>query len=147
MNYNIKPSFGVGELLFGMQVSDVEKIIGKPDQTSIDADQNKVFTYHEFQIRLTFYADEQFKFGYFTSNHPLLTYHNKQLIGALTSDVKKILSTISPWETSTDEEFVTHHFNENNWIELHEEFLRITKIELGATIKNLDEFDWKFPKK
>uniref|UniRef100_UPI00404B5AF2 hypothetical protein n=1 Tax=Flavobacterium sp. TaxID=239 RepID=UPI00404B5AF2 len=147
MNYNINPSFGLGVLLFGMQVSEVEKLLGKASSQTLDAEQNKIHTYNELQIRLTFYAEEDFKLGYITSNHPALHYKNKPVIGVLTSEVKKIFSQMNAWETTTDEDFITHHFNENYWIDLQEEFLRITKIELGATIKNLDEFDWKFPKK
>lgn len=147
MNYNIKPRFGLGDLLFGMQVSDVEKLLGKPSIKTLDDDQNKIHIYYDLQIRLTFYAEEDFKLGYITSNHPALHYDSKPVIAALTSEVKKMLSQINAWETTIDEDFITHHFNENYWINLHEEFLRITKIELGATIKNLDEFDWKFPKK
>jgi hypothetical protein len=44
------------------------------------------------------------------------------------------------------EEFdsVDNYFNEGNWIIFQVEFGQVVKVELGATINNNDEFDWKF---
>jgi hypothetical protein len=38
----------------------------------------------------------------------------------------------------------TNFFNEDNWIIFLVEFGEIVKVEIGAVVKNLDEFDWKF---
>lgn len=147
MNYTIKPCFGLGDLVFGMDSKDVIAILGTQFIKTIDDEQNHVYTFHQLQIRLTFYAEENFRLGYIVSNHPALNFAGQTLIGQLTSEIKKEFKQINSWETTVDDEYITHHFNENNWIDLHEEFFRITKVEIGATIKNLDEFDWKFPKK
>jgi hypothetical protein len=37
-----------------------------------------------------------------------------------------------------------NHFNESNWLTLQSEFDVVIRIELGAIIKDNDEFDWKF---
>jgi phosphatidylserine decarboxylase len=37
-----------------------------------------------------------------------------------------------------------NHFNEENWLILQSEFGRIVKVEIGAVIKNEEDFDWKF---
>ena len=144
MNYSVKPSLGLGDLVFGMKIHNVVEIIGNQFIKMIDDDNNHVYTYHKLQIRLTFYADEDFRLGYIVSNHPELKINNQLIIGQLTSEVKKEFKQANTWETTTNEDYIIHHFNENIWIDLHEEFFIITKIEIGATIKNLDEFDWKF---
>jgi len=35
-------------------------------------------------------------------------------------------------------------FNEDYWTILQTEFDEVIKVEIGAIIKNQDEFDWKF---
>lgn len=147
MNYAVKPSFGLGDLVFGMKINHVIDVIGNEFIKTIDEEKNHIYTYSKLQIRLTFYAEEDLRLGYIVSNHPELKINNQLIIGQLTSDVKKEFKQASAWETTTGEDYITHHFNENIWIDLHEEFFMITKIEIGATIKNLDEFDWKFPKR
>lgn len=147
MNYAIKPSIGLGDLIFGMQTKDVVDLLGNQFIKMIDDEKNQIYIYSHLQIRLTFYAEEQFRLGYIVSNHPMLQMAGKNIIGELTSEVMKQFKQIKAWETNRDDDYVTHHFNEEQWIDLHEDFFRITKVELGATIKNLDEFDWKFPLK
>jgi hypothetical protein len=37
-----------------------------------------------------------------------------------------------------------NHFNESNWLILQTEFDDVIRVEIGAIIKDNDEFDWKF---
>jgi hypothetical protein len=39
---------------------------------------------------------------------------------------------------------ITNYFNEDYWMILQAEYGEIVKVEIGAIIKNQDEFDWKF---
>jgi hypothetical protein len=147
MNYNLRPGYGIDELLFGMESEDVISILGSQYIKLTDEESNAIFIYNDLQIRLTFYAEENFRLGYIVCNHPKLNFKENLLIGRPFSEVKNEMKECKEWETQVNEDFITHHFNESFWIDFHEEFFKITKVELGATIKNLDEFDWKFPKK
>lgn len=146
MDFTIKPGFGIGNLLFGMKLKEVTALLGLNYIEQKDADANLILTYNHLQMHLTFYADEDFRFGYLVSNHSQLNYLGKTLLGESINEIKEVFKNKIVWEKNLEEDtFITHHFNETLWIDLHEEFLKITKIELGVPVKNLDEFDWKFP--
>ena len=113
--------------------------------SSWDDDVNVIFVYNTKQLRLTFYDDEDLRLGYIISSNSELTLFDKLVINSTVEEVKKQLELhqIKSWEI---EEFdqTENHFNENNWLILQSEFGRITKVEIGAVIKNEDDFDWKF---
>ena len=39
---------------------------------------------------------------------------------------------------------VDNYFNESNWLIFQVEYNEVIRFELGATINDKDEFDWKF---
>ena len=140
----ISPRSGIDKLLFGMKRSDVEKIYGKPNRTFEDDDQNIIWLYNDQRLRLTFYEDEGFRFGYLIASHPELEIDGKLLIGKNIDEVKRNLQKhCNSWETEQFD-MAENHFNEENWLILQSEFGVVTKIELGVVAKNLDDFDWKF---
>ncbi len=141
----VRLKFGIDQLLFGMKQNDVQERYGKPDKQFKDDDDNVIFVYNTKQLRLTFYDDEDLRLGYIISSNSELTLFDKLVINSTVEEVKKQLELhqIKSWEI---EEFdlTENHFNENNWLILQSEFGRITKVEIGAVIKNEDDFDWKF---
>jgi hypothetical protein len=66
----------------------------------------------------------------------------KTLIG---QSVNEIINEL-PFKTWEVEDFdsTENHFNESNWLILQAEFDTIIRVEVGAIIKDNDEFDWKF---
>jgi hypothetical protein len=141
----VRLKFGIDQLLFGMKQNDVQERYGNPDKQFKDDDDNVIFVYNTKQLRLTFYDDEDLRLGYIISSNSELTLFDKLVINSTVEEVKKQLELhqIKSWEI---EEFdlTENHFNENNWLILQSEFGRITKVEIGAVIKNEDDFDWKF---
>lgn len=141
----VRLKFGIDQLLFGMKQNDVQERYGNPDKQFKDDDDNVIFVYNTKQLRLTFYDDEDLRLGYIISSNSELTLFDKLVISSTMEEVKKQLELhqIKSWEI---EEFdlTENHFNENNWLILQSEFGRITKVEIGAVIKNEDDFDWKF---
>lgn len=127
-----------------MKRPDVEKLYGKPSRSFEDEDQNIIWLYNETKLRLTFYADEDFRLGYIIGAHDKLELFGFSVIGA---DVQKLKSDlqkqIKGWETEIFD-MTENHFNEENWLILQAEFGVVTKVELGVVAKNLDDFDWKF---
>jgi hypothetical protein len=133
---------GVDKLLFGMKQIDVEKRYGKPNKQYKDDDENVIYLYNDLQLRLTFYQDEDFKLGYIISSNDNLSILDRKVIGENVNELKESL----PFKNWENEEFdsTENHFNESNWLILQSEFDKVIRVEIGAIIKDNDEFDWKF---
>ncbi len=141
----VKLKFGIDKLLFGMKQEDVKKLYGAPDKHFKDEDKNIIFVYNQLQLRLTFYDDEDLRLGYMISSNPRLTIYAEVVVNETVEDVKKQLEghQLRAWEKE-DFDLAENYFNEENWLILQSEFGRIVKVEIGAIIKNEDDFDWKF---
>jgi hypothetical protein len=138
----INPKNGVDQLLFGMKQSHVEAIYGKPSKQFKDDDGNVIYLYNNEKLRLTFYEDEAFRLGYVITSNAEVMLLGKTLIG---QSVNEIINEL-PFKTWEVEDFdsTENHFNESNWLILQAEFDTIIRVEVGAIIKDNDEFDWKF---
>ena len=133
---------GVDNLLFGMTQNDVELLYGKPSKQYSDEDGNIICLYNEQKWSLTFYEDENFRLGYIICSHSEVTILDKKVMGRNVEAVKAEL----PFKSWVKEELDTteNHFNESNWLILQSEYDDIIRVEIGAIIKDNDEFDWKF---
>jgi hypothetical protein len=138
----INPKNGVDKLLFGMKQTHVEAIYGKPTKQFLDDDGNSIYLYFNEMLRLTFYEDEAFRLGYIITSNTEATLLDKKVIGKNVADLKSELPFIS-WEQENFDS-TENHFNESNWLILQSEFGIIIRVEIGAIIKDNDEFDWKF---
>jgi hypothetical protein len=138
----INPKNGIDQLLFGMKQTHVEAIYNKPDKQFKDEDGNVIYVYNEAQLRLTFYEDENFRLGYIITSNSKATLLEKEVMGKNIEQVKGELPFKS-WEQE-DFDSTENHFNESNWLILQSEFGLIIRVEIGAIIKDNDEFDWKF---
>nr|WP_294777411.1 hypothetical protein [uncultured Flavobacterium sp.] len=138
----INPKNGVDQLLFGMKPKNVEAIYGKPSRQFKDEDGNILYHYNSLKISLTFYEDEDFRLGYIASSNPESTVLGNKVIGKNVETIKADL----PFKSWSVEDFDSfeNHFNESNWLILQSEFDEIVRVEIGAIIKENDEFDWKF---
>lgn len=143
----INPKHGIDQLLFGMKQKDVEAIYGKPSKQFKDEDDNAIAVYNDQKMRLTYYADEDFRMGYIICSHPELTLFDQKIIGRKVEAVKaELLSKgFTSWEEE-DFDLAENHFNEDHWLILQTEYDAIVKVEVGAIINLKDEFDWKFGK-
>ena len=133
---------GIDQLLFGMKQKDVEALYGKPSKQFNDDDGNIIYLYNDQKLRLTFYEDEDYRLGYIITSNTEATVLNQKVIGKNIEQIKADL----PFTTWEVEEFdsTENHFNESNWLILQAEFNTIIRAEVGAIIKDNDEFDWKF---
>ena len=140
MKINLKN--GIDKLLFGMKQKDVEALYGKPSKQFNDDDGNIIYLYNDQKLRLTFYEDEDYRLGYIITSNAEATVLNQKVIGKNIEQTKADL----PFTTWEVEEFdsTENHFNESNWLILQAEFNTIIRAEVGAIIKDNDEFDWKF---
>lgn len=133
---------GVDKLLFGMKEKDVKAIYGEPDRNYKDEDKNIIYLYNTQKLRLTFYADEDFRLGYIIASHPTLELFGKQVIDMPWTEVERV-SSVKKFEKDTIDT-IENYFNEDNWVLFQVEFGEVIKVEVGAIINSKDEFDWKF---
>jgi len=138
----INPKNGVDQLLFGMNQDHVQAIYGKPSKQFKDDDGNEIYLYYKEKLRLTFYEDEAFRLGYIITSNEEATLLDKKIIGKNIAVIKSELPFKS-WEQE-DFDSTENHFNESNWLLLQSEFGVVIRLEIGAIIKDNDEFDWKF---
>lgn len=138
----VNPKNGIDQLLFGMSQADVTARYGAADKTFLDEEENSIWVYNALQLRLTFYADENFRLGYLITSNPAAELLQHHIIGRPILAVKATL----PFKSWEQEDFDTteNHFNESNWLILQAEFGRVIRLELGAIIKDDESFDWKF---
>lgn len=129
-----------------MKEKDVKVLYGEPDKIYKDDDKNNIWLYNNAMLRLTFYADEDFRLGYIIASNPNLELFGNKVIGQEWKAAEK-LTADNKVKGFEKENFDTYenYFNEDNWVIFQVEFGKVVKVELGATI-NLkdDEFDWKF---
>lgn len=141
----LKPGFGIDKLLFGMRQKDVIALYGEPSRRYEDDDDNVVFSYNDLKLRLTFYAEEDFRLGYLISAHPDTAIGDVKPIGV---PAEKALATFKEagFAKWTNESFDTYenYVNEEQWIILQSEFGQVIKLESGAFIdEKSDAFVWR----
>jgi len=136
---------GIDKLLFGMKEKDVQAIYGAPSRTYKDDDKNTIYLYNDHKLRLTFYADEDFRLGYIIASGKNLELFGQAVTGNKWENLTAVLKEngLKDFEQE-DFDSVQNYFNETNWIIFQVEFNEIIRIELGATINSKDEFDFKF---
>lgn len=108
----LNPKNGIDQLLFGMKQNDVIAIYGNPDKQFKDDDGNIIYLYNQQKWRLTFYEDEDFRFGYIITSNPEILLLDKKVIGRNVVEVKNELPFKS-WEMETFDT-TENHFNESN---------------------------------
>jgi hypothetical protein len=141
----ITPKTGIDQLIFGMKQTDVISIYGNPDKKYKDDDGNIIFLYNHKKVRLTFYEDESFKLGYIISSHPDLELFSEQIIKKQITEVLQIVTNKGIKSIEVENfDTVDNYFNESNWMIFQVEYNEVIRFELGATINDKDEFDWKF---
>ena len=142
----INPKTGIDQLIFGMKQKDVKALYGNPDKQYEDEDSNIIYLYNDKKMRLTFYEDEDFRFGYVITSHPDAELFSKKIIGKPWQETEKLL-TDKNIKSLEKENFdsVDNYFNESNWMIFQVEYNEVIRFELGAVFnEKADEFDWKF---
>jgi len=142
----VKPSVGFDQVKFGMTELEVIALLGKPDLIAVDDDdddQNIVYQYNDLKAKLTFYTNENNRLSYIRTTNPNAVINNINIIDQPLNIVLNGLKTSkSDWEEELYFSF-NAYFNQKMWLTLHEEFGRVTTIEMGTTyINDTDEINW-----
>ena len=128
-----------------MNPSEIIGIIGEPTRIIIDEDDNDqiIYEFNDQKIRLTFYKNENDRFGYFRTINPDLIYNNQKIINSKVDFVKKEIfgNHITDWEIE-EYAFLTIYTNKDYWLVLHVEYGIVIDFQMGVPFKNEDEYDW-----
>lgn len=140
----LKPGFGIDQLKFGLRENDIINLIGQPDKTFTDEDDdnNLIYRYNQLKISLTFYKHEDGRLGYIRCANPEISYNNSKLIGepiALVTET--ILGTFHNWEIDHYDFFDTYLHIEN-WIVLNVEYEVVCDVEIGVPYNEDDTCKW-----
>mgnify|MGYP000046822430 CR=1 FL=1 len=135
----LKLGKGIGKIIFGMSPKDVISILGKPDlilTDEDDEDQNPVYEYSALNLRCTFYTHKnKLKLSYLRCSNPALTYKGAKLIGASIKSIKKdVFGEKIKWRSEHYFSF-SNHFNKKYWMNIHEEYQKVTNVEVGVPYK------------
>jgi hypothetical protein len=117
-------------------------LYGEPEKQYNDDDANVIYLYYQHKLRLTFYEEEDFRLGYIITSNENMTLLDRKVMGENITQLKADLP-FNSWEVEVYDS-TENHFNESNWLTLQSEFDTVIRVELGAIIKDMDEFDWKF---
>lgn len=141
----IKLQHGLDRLLFGMTQKYVETLYGKPNRVIKDEEDNIIYVYNQEKMKLTFYAEEDFRLGYITTTNLSATLFGTKVMQTAWDLVQGTLALnkIDQYDQH-EEDGVQIYFNEANWLLIYVDYNEVVKIEIGAIINDKDEFNWKF---
>lgn len=141
----LKPKIGIDNLVFGMTETQVKEILGNPDrkfEINDMGDNEVVLEWREKMLRLTFYKNENDRFGYLRTMNPELTFNGSKIMNLQSDIVKeKVFSEFKEWDTN-EFDFLTNYFNDDNWLCLNCEYGIVLDLEMGVPFKNDEEYDW-----
>ncbi len=128
-----------------MSRNEVVEILGEPSRVIIDPSNENdiILEWSDKLLRLTFYQNENDRFGYIRTKNPDLTYNGKKIINSKVDYVKKEVfgDLVKEWEVD-DFKFLITHFDIDLWINLDEEYGIVTDFELGVPFLNDIDYDW-----
>jgi hypothetical protein len=91
-NYKIIPGNGIGNVLLGMKIADVEKILGQPDDKEVieydDGENSCTLYYFDLQVDLTFESDDDDKLSFISVENEQFSIEGRIKVGQSKEEVK-----------------------------------------------------------
>ena len=142
----LKPKIGIDDLKFGMLQKEVYEVLGMPDKKLVDEeDPEQVFMeFHDQQIRLTIFKEENNRLGYIQTSNPDLEFNGHKIINSKVNFAKKEIFSgiIQDWDIE-EYDFFSTHSNDEHWITLNVEYGRVISVEVGVPFADDEEdYDW-----
>lgn len=141
----IKPKVGVDDLRFGMTRTEVISILGEPDRSFTDGDdENELqLEWNDIKLRLTFYQNHNDRFGYLRTKNQNLTFEGKKILEESFEIVRTEVfgNVIEKWECDDYGTFLTY-FNDKYWLTCQVEYGIVSNVEMGVPFKNEEEYEW-----
>lgn len=133
----IKPKKGIEisskTILFGQTKTMIEKVLGIPNKKYFTLEGNERWQYFDMMIELSFEKENSFLLGWIEVYHKQTSLFSKYLIGYRKNMVlEKLNSSISTTLEIEDYGTFESYFFEDEWLELHFMFDRLTNINFGS---------------
>lgn len=140
----LKPGIGLDNLIFGATEAEVMNLIGDPDRTftNEDDDNELIYQYNSRKLRLSFYKNHDRRLGYIRCGNAGITYKKQPLIGQpIQTLTETTLKNITPWNIDSYE-FFDIYYNEENAITLNVEYEEVADLEFGVTLNKDESINW-----
>ena len=142
----LKPKIGIDDLRFGMLQKEVYEILGMPDKKLVDEeDPEQVFMeFHDQQIRLTIFREENNRLGYIQTSNPDLEFNGQKIMNSTIGFAKKEIFSgiIRDWDIE-EYDFFSTHSNDEYWLTLNVEYGRVISVEVGVPFtEDEEDYDW-----
>ena len=140
---NISLGCGIEVISFGSTEDDALKLLGEADKVYFTDGECKRLQYNELLIELSFEPDNENRLGWLEVHNPKVELFGFKLIGKSFAEVDVILKDKLN-ESPTIEDYgsfisVTY---DDQWLELHFEFDRLTNINFGVLYADNDIVLW-----
>jgi hypothetical protein len=134
---------GVGKLLFGFTESKVKEILGLEDKSYETDSSCRRFQFYDEMLELSFEPDNDGLLGWVEVYNPEATLLGHKLLGQSKQRVLELLATElgQPSECKDYGSFDTA-FYEEQWLELHFKFGRLTNLNIGVLYGKDNEPLW-----
>jgi hypothetical protein len=134
---------GIELISFGATETEILLSLGEPDKTYFTDSECKRLQYNELLIELSFEPDNENRLGWLEVHNPKVELFGFKLIGKSFAEVEVILKDKLN-ESPTIEDYgsfisVTY---DDQWLELHFEFDRLTNINFGVLYADNDIVLW-----
>jgi hypothetical protein len=97
-NYKIIPGKGIGNILLGMKIADVESILGKPDDKDVmeydDGEKSCTLSYSDLQVDFTFESDDDDKLSFISIESDKFSIEDKIKIGQSKEKVRELCKAL-----------------------------------------------------
>ena len=140
----LKLGIGLDDLIFGATEAEVMALIGDPDRTftNEDDDNELIYQFNSRKLRLSFYKDQNRRLGYIRCGNSAITYNKQPLIGQpIQTLTETTLKDITLWNIDSYE-FFDVYFNEANAITLNVEYEEVADLEFGVMLNQDETYKW-----
>lgn len=130
----LKPAIGIDTITFGMTRKEVISILGEPDRVLPNdwSGSELKIEWNDKKLRLSFYQNENDRFGQLRTTNPNLEYKGYKIIGAELEFVKETIfgDLIPDWEID-DRSSCIECYNEKHWLTLWSSYGVVIDFETG----------------
>jgi hypothetical protein len=140
----LKPRFGIDQLIFGLHQSDLVKLLGEADKVFNNEDDESeiIYQYNELRLQLSFYNQENGRLGYIRCANPEIAYEGKKILGEpVQTVIKETFQEYKNWQIDNYDFFDTY-LNVENWVVLNVEYEVVSDIEIGVPYNDDDTYSW-----
>ena len=146
----IKPGYGLDNIVFGMTKRELIDILGEPDETRLEnneEDLEEVLRYNKLKTCFSFdYEDEDESkklLSWIESENPDLTLFNSAVIGQSEEDITETLSSNKIDDSYVEEDlYIDTLFSDEENLEFEIIYGTVSRIMFGPYYDEEDEIIW-----